>query len=275
MLAEITWHVTWWWWWYSWRAPQSSHDMSSAQSVVTQQRAVCKPWPHHPVQWIAWSSDELRVSPCSPVQIMRNNREAILMCPRHSQVSGEQNQPRSRAPLMECCLYTEALRQTGQQTSPDILMELDQHRQYLASARYAQIMRKNIKIPSNYYISTDPRTLPAGVIKSVASSIRERERPRRLVMRSASNVTVRRAQYVKLATASVKRSSSMSCQLVSVPSERLLGPSLGREYRKAGIGVCLKGKLLIVWKRKFDLLPLPSITGSWPSNWGWDPSICK
>ena len=164
--------------------------------------------------------------------------------------------------MMECCLYTEALRQTGQQTSPDILMELDQHRQYLASARYAQIMRKNIKIPSNYYISTDPRTLPAGVIKSVASSIRERERPRRLVMRSASNVTVRRAQYVKLATASVKRSSSMSCQLVSVPSERLLGPSLGREYRKAGIGVCLKGKLLIVWKRKFDLLPLPSITGS-------------
>ena len=196
---------------------------------------------------------------------MRSNREPSLVCPGHGHC-GEQNRPRSRAPLMECCLCSEALGEAGQWTSCDIMTDLDQQRQYLASARYAQIMRKNIKIPSNYYISTDPRTLPAQVIKSVASSAWASDRPRRLVMRSASNVTVRRAHYVRLSTASVKRSSSMSCQYLS--------PGLPWEYRKAGIGVCLKGKLLIVWKENLICCLSPPLLVH-DQLIGVRPSICK
>ena len=168
-----------------------------------------------------------------------NSRDALLLCPRHSDISGEQNRPRSRAPLLQCCLDSEA-------PASSLLMVgtgAEQHRRQLAGARYAQMMRKNIKIPPNYYISTDPRTLPAQVIKNVANS--SREQARRLVMRSASNVTVRRAQYVKLNTGTVKtvkRSSSLCYKYLSVPSDHILAQSLPWEYRKAGIGSCLKGK---------------------------------
>ena len=75
------------------------------------------------------------------------------MCPRHSNICGEQNQPRNRNPLMQCCLQSEA--------NHPRLADREQHRQSLDNARYAQMMRRNIKIPPNYYMSTDPRTLPA------------------------------------------------------------------------------------------------------------------
>ena len=171
-----------------------------------------------------------------------NSRDALLLCPRHSDISGEQNQPRSRAPLLQCCSEG---RHTSSHISSLLMVgtEAEQHRRQLAGARYAQMMRKNIKIPPNYYISTDPRTLPAQVIKNVANS--SRDQARRLVMRSASNVTVRRAQYVKLNTGTVKtvkRSSSFCYKYLSVPSDHILAQGLPWEYRKAGIGSCLKGK---------------------------------
>ena len=171
------------------------------------------------------------------------------MCPRHSNICGEQNQPRNRNPLMQCCLQIEA--NHPWHPGPG------QARQYLDNARYAQMMRKNIKIPSNYYISTDPRTLPAEVIKSYAST-------RRPVTRSSSSVTVRRAQCVKLRTNRVKRAISFSENILaeyrqySVATNNNLIKNLPWDYRKAGIGVCLKGKsVATVWENKFDLLPLP------------------
>ena len=201
---------------------------------------------------------------------MRNSsRSAILMCPHHSNILGEQNQPRNRNPLVQCCFY----RGSGQHPSQDIMVELDHHRQYSDDERYAQMMRRNIRIPSNYYISTDPRTLPAQVIKSVAGS--SGIRARKLVMRSTSSVTVRRAQYVKLQTATVRRSSSFSQDrvkdnqhLVKYRLSEVQTNNLPWEYRKAGIGVCLKGiqnfhsTLVTVLcshclGNKFDLLPRP------------------
>ena len=136
--------------------------------------------------------------------MMRNNSSpGLLMCPRHSNISGTQNQPRSRNPLMQCCccLQTEA--------NHPWLPDTGQRRQSLDNARYAEMMRKNIKIPPNYYMSTDPRTLPAEVIKQFASSTGELG-PRRLVARSSSSVTVRRAQCVRLRTNRVKRATSFS-----------------------------------------------------------------
>ena len=164
------------------------------------------------------------------------------MCPRHSNICGEQNQPRNRNPLMQCCLQSEA-------NHPS------QARQSLDTARYAQLMRKNIKIPSNYYMSRDPRTLPAEVIKSLATT-GEVEPGRRPVARSSSSVTVRRAQCVRLRTGRVKRATSFSENILaeyrhySVAANKYRAnqhyENLPWEYRKAGIGVCLKGKTVVI-----------------------------
>ena len=120
------------------------------------------------------------------------------------------------------------------------------------------MMRKNIRIPANYYMSTDPRTLPAEVIKHFTSSTTGEVEPRRsVVARSSSSVTVRRAQCVRLRTNRVKRATSFSENILAqyrhysvsannnnnyVSKVNQHYENLPWEYRQAGIGVCLKGK---------------------------------
>ena len=176
-----------------------------------------------------------------------------------------------------CCLQTEA--------NHPWLPDTGQRRQSLDNARYAEMMRKNIKIPPNYYMSTDPRTLPAEVIKQFASSTGELG-PRRLVARSSSSVTVRRAQCVRLRTNRVKRATSFSENILAQYRQYSVAnniinnnnnndneikvnqnyENLPWEYRKAGIGVCLKGKTVSRLRfEKTDLICCPSPSPS-PSS---------
>ncbi len=126
----------------------------------------------------------------------------LLMCPLHARLGGRQNQPRNRNPLMQCCsLDTAEVR--SMQTGHFSLYARDSSE----SDRRSQLMLRNIKIPASYYTSTDPRTLPPHVIRSLVSQeVRSGrgggEHQRRLVSlsRSSSSVSVQRARTVKLRT---------------------------------------------------------------------------
>ena len=132
--------------------------------------------------------------------VMCADRGPLLMCPLHARVGGGQNQPRNRNPLMQCCsLDTAEVRSLQERGS---------------SVRHSQLMLRNIKIPSSYYTSTDPRTLPSHVIRSLVSQEVRSGGQRRLVSlsRSSSSVSVQRARTVKLRTSAVSRSQSFSDQ---------------------------------------------------------------
>ena len=143
--------------------------------------------------------------------------------------------------------------------------------------RHSQLMMKNIKIPSSYYTSTDPKYLSADIIKNLTSMSGTGDKRLVTVSRSSSNISVRQAQHVKLRTSSfVTRSQSFSDQINRVPrklssepvryryGDKLsrvqqkpaiipsinyqLAPTLSNksllpwEYKVAGIGMCWQGE---------------------------------
>ena len=138
------------------------------------------------------------------------------MCPLHARVGGGQNQPRNRNPLMQCCsLDTAEVRSIKPVQHDHCSTGVRSLQERGASVRHSQLMLRNIKIPSSYYTSTDPRTLPSHVIRSLVSQeVRSGGEQRRLVSlsRSSSSVSVQRARTVKLRTSSVSRSQSFSDQ---------------------------------------------------------------
>ena len=135
----------------------------------------------------------------------------LLMCPLHARLGGRQNQPRNRNPLMQCCSLDTAEVRSTQPPGHFSLYSSE-------SDRRSQLMLRNIKIPASYYTSTDPRTLPPHVIRSLVSQeVRNGGgggHQRRLVSlsRSSSSVSVQRARTVKLRTSAVSRSQSFSDQ---------------------------------------------------------------
>ena len=154
--------------------------------------------------------------------VMCADRGPLLMCPLHARVGGGQNQPRNRNPLMQCCsLDTAEVRSMKPQQHRHCSLEAAGVRSLQesgSSVRHSQLMLRNIKIPSSYYTSTDPRTLPSHVIRSLVSQeVRSGGQQRRLVSlsRSSSSVSVQRAKTVKLRTSAVSRSQSFSDQGVS------------------------------------------------------------
>ena len=140
----------------------------------------------------------------------------LLMCPLHARLGGRQNQPRNRNPLMQCCSLDTAEVRSIQPPGHFSLYASDSSE----SDRRSQLMLRNIKIPASYYTSTDPRTLPPHVIRSLVSQeVRSGGggHQRRLVSlsRSSSSVSVQRARTVKLRTSVVSRSQSFSDQRTS------------------------------------------------------------
>ena len=196
------------------------------------------------------------------------DRNPILLCPIHMDGGRGHNKPRSRNPLMQCCML-------------DSCVSNGRHHHH-EQLRYSQLMLKNIKIPSSYYTSTDPKYLSADIIKNLTSMSGTGERKLVTVSRSSSNVSVRQAQHVKLRTSSlVTRSQSFSDQNnrvsrkpssepvrysygdklsrvqqsdarqrpVIIPSINYqLAPTLSNksllpwEYKVAGIGMCWQGE---------------------------------
>ena len=150
--------------------------------------------------------------------VMCADRGPLLMCPLHARVGGGQNQPRNRNPLMQCCsLDTAEVRSIKPLQHDHCSPGVRRLQERGASVRHSQLMLRNIKIPSSYYTSTDPRTLPSHVIRSLVSQeVRSGGEQRRLVSvslsRSSSSVSVQRARTVKLRTSSVSRSQSFSDQ---------------------------------------------------------------
>ena len=140
----------------------------------------------------------------------------LLMCPLHARLGGRQNQPRNRNPLMQCCsLDTAEVRSIKPLQHDHCSPGVRSLQERGASVRHSQLMLRNIKIPSSYYTSTDPRTLPSHVIRSLVSQeVRSGGEQRRLVSlsRSSSSVSVQRARTVKLRTSAVSRSQSFSDQ---------------------------------------------------------------
>ena len=138
------------------------------------------------------------------------------MCPLHARGGGGQNQPRNRNPLMQCCsLDTAEVRSIKPLQHDHCSPGVRSLQERGASVRHSQLMLRNIKIPSSYYTSTDPRTLPSHVIRSLVSQeVRSGGEQRRLVSlsRSSSSVSVQRARTVKLRTSAVSRSQSFSDQ---------------------------------------------------------------
>ena len=148
--------------------------------------------------------------------MMCADRGPLLMCPLHARVGGGQNQPRNRNPLMQCCsLDTAEVRRIKPLQHDHCSPGVRSLQERGASVRHSQLMLRNIKIPSSYYTSTDPRTLPSHVIRSLVSQeVRSGGEQRRLVSlsRSSSSVSVQRARTVKLRTSAVSRSQSFSDQ---------------------------------------------------------------
>ena len=147
--------------------------------------------------------------------VMCADRGPLLMCPLHAGLGGRQNQPRNRNPLMQCCSLNTAVVRSMQPQSGHCSIDA---RDLTVSDRRSQLMLRNIKIPASYYTSTDPRTLPSHVIRSLVSQeVRSGGgggHQRRLVSlsRSSSSVSVQRARTVKLRTSVVSRSQSFSDQ---------------------------------------------------------------
>ncbi len=147
--------------------------------------------------------------------VMCADRGPLLMCPLHAGLGGRQNQPRNRNPLMQCCSLDTAVVRSMQPQSGHCSIDA---RDLSVSDRRSQLMLRNIKIPASYYTSTDPRTLPSHVIRSLVSQeVRSGGgggHQRRLVSlsRSSSSVSVQRARTVKLRTSVVSRSQSFSDQ---------------------------------------------------------------
>ena len=147
----------------------------------------------------------------------------LLMCPLHARLGGRQNQPRNRNPLMQCCsLDTAEVRSIKPLQHDHCSPGVRSLQERGASVRHSQLMLRNIKIPASYYTSTDPRTLPPHVIRSLVSQEVRSGRgggghQRRLVSlsRSSSSVSVQRARTVKLRTSVVSRSQSFSDQRTS------------------------------------------------------------
>lgn len=143
-----------------------------------------------------------------------DDRGPLLMCPLHASEGGGQNQPRNRNPLLQCCsLNTAEIRSMKRPWS----IETAEVRSLQESSRHSQLMLRNIQIPARYYTSTDPRTLPSHVIRSLVSQEARSGgggQGRRLVSlsRSSSSVSVQRARTVKLRTSVVSRSQSFSDQ---------------------------------------------------------------
>ena len=157
------------------------------------------------------------------------------------------------------------------------------HHHHQDHLRHSQLMLKNIKIPSSYYTSTDPKYLSEDIIKNLTSMSGTGERRLVTVSRSSSNVSVRKAQHVRLRTSLVTRSQSFSDQINRTPRKQSgepvrysygdklgqvqqsdarrrpviipsinyqLAPTLSNktllpwEYKVAGIGMCWQGECL-------------------------------
>ena len=99
----------------------------------------------------------------------------FVACQNHGCILSKHRQvPRNRSPLVECCSVKHevplSLLSSSGSSSPlvvsprmkesqdlrNVLMEAQELR---ARREYAQLIRKNMQIPANFYLSTDPRKL--------------------------------------------------------------------------------------------------------------------
>ena len=158
-------------------------------------------------------------------------KSAILICPYHTDSDGRQNKPRNRNPLVHCCHVdsVQHVRHHCHSHSPgDNVRSV---KMFQSDVRHSQLVLRNIRIPASYYTTTDPRHMSSDVIKQltiIPGDVNHNNTADtgKLVTlsRSSSNVSVRRAEHVRLSTSRpVTRSQSVRDQRPTVMTP-VLGP---------------------------------------------------
>ena len=184
--------------------------------------------------------------------MMFEDMSPLQLCPLHCSTEGgslqRMNTPRNRRPLLQCCSAA-TLHMSPSGAAVQCCAEAE------ARLQARRLVLRNIAIPASFYTATDPRHADT---RAALRSLGTRQAPgpgSRLVSRSASSVSVRRAQHVRLATSSPApqpRPLARSQSFTQPPGGLQLHPGklsatlsssvLPWEYKLAGIGKCWKGR---------------------------------